>query len=422
MNLDWFRPRGYKHFDRPVCEKFALKATDPKFVSRHAFSPMIRYIKSEKRYRKTKGAERGKTKYKDRPIMYASHRDACILSYYSFLLGNELNDFYIKRGISENVIAYRPLGRGNYHFAADVFEFAKTNSPVTILAFDVTGFFDNLDHGLLKTRLKRMLNTVSLSDDWLRVFRHISRFHYVELEKLRENPKYAESLKAKGREPIATILDLKASGIAFKPNPTPNVGIPQGTPISATLSNLYMIDFDLAAKAYCDGIGGLYRRYSDDILVICKDEFAAQAEATIGGLVRAEKLELSIAKTERTRFDHTAPAHLPKKAAQYLGFNFHPDGVYIRASSLSRQWRKMKRAFKRTQRVAEEAIAKGRSSKVYTKRLRRRFTPLQFRNFSSYARRSANAFGQGEKISRQLKRFERAVFEKLKLLDTVGED
>ena len=53
--------------------------------------------------------------------------------------------------------------------------------------------------------------------------------------------------------------------------------------------------------------------------------------------------------------------------------------------------------------------------------MRKRFTSVATRNFSSYARRSAKLFDNGDVILRQLKRFEREAereFQCLKDLDT----
>lgn len=70
MKHKWFRPRKYKHFDAPVGEAFADKVYDPAFIENHAWSPLIHYVKSVKRYK----PKTGKTEDKDRPIMFASHR------------------------------------------------------------------------------------------------------------------------------------------------------------------------------------------------------------------------------------------------------------------------------------------------------------------------------------------------------------
>lgn len=414
LKPNWFKERKYKHFDVPVCLAFAARIT-PSFVISHPFSPFIYYVKEEKRYKK----KENKTIIKQRPIMYASHRDACILSYYANDLGERLNNFYEEQGIGDNVIAYRALKKGNYDFAAEAYDFAKKNSPVTILAFDVTGFFDNLDHALLKERLKRILKVTSLSEDWYRVLRYITRFRFVSLDDLKAHPIFGDRIKTAKTKLIASTAELKAAGIKFHKNPKTISGIPQGTPISATISNLYMIDFDVAARSFCDKIGGMYRRYSDDILVICKTENAAAVEAKILSLIGNEKLELSVDKTERVVFDRDSKSFISSRSAQYLGFTMHKDGAVIRSSSLSRQWRKMRRAFKRIRKIAEAEILAGRADKAYTKKLRRRFTALQFRNFSSYGRRSAAAFGGDEKIMKQIRRFEREAESQLNELKTI---
>ncbi|TBZ30957.1 Reverse transcriptase [Rhizobium leguminosarum bv. viciae] len=400
----WFAPRRYRHFDRQVGLSFAKKVLQPDIVTRHSFSPLIHYVKSEKRYT----PKEHKTKAKDRSIMFASHRDACILSYYACLLNQLLEATYASRDIGESVIAYRSLGKGNYHFASDVYRYAHSNAPVAILAYDVTKFFDTLDHRLLKSRLGGLLGVGRLSEDWFKVFRYMTKFRFVRLEDLRAQPEFLKSMQRKTRDPIATIAEVKLAGVAIHENP--NVyGIPQGTPISAAFSNLYMLDFDMEMSAYCRSIGALYRRYSDDILVVCKLEYARYVEVKIEDLLAANALQISRDKTEVSEFDPANTALASRRAAQYLGFTFHGDGAAIRPSSLSRQWRKMRKGFRRTRDVATKAIAQGKASKVYTKKLRKRFTSVAARNFSSYARRSAKFFENGELILRQLRRFEREV-------------
>ncbi|WP_283196530.1 antiviral reverse transcriptase Drt2 [Rhizobium sp. BT04] len=404
IDFGWFAPRGYRHFDRQVGQSFAKKVLQPDFVEAHSFSPLIHYVKSEKRYK----PKVHKTRLKDRAIMFASHRDACVLSCYAWLLNHRLEAAYASHEIDENVIAYRSLGKGNYHFASDVYRYARSNAPVAILAYDVTKFFDTLDHRLLKTRLRRLLGVENLPESWFKVFRFMTKFRFVRLDDLRAQPTFLQSLQRKTRDPIATIAEVKEAGIPIHENPNA-FGIPQGTPISAAFSNLYMLDFDIAMSAYCRSIGALYRRYSDDILVVCKLEHARDVEVKIEDLLAADALEISRDKTEVSEFDPANAALASRKAAQYLGFTFHGEGATIRPSSLSRQWRKMRKGFRRTRDVAAKAIAQGKASKVYTKKLRKRFTSVAARNFSSYARRSAKLFDNGDMILRQLRRFEKEV-------------
>ena len=146
----WLKSRRYRHFDLHVGEAFVPKVMDSRFVAGHRFSPLLHYTKVEKRYKKDPVTTHRAMTSKERPIKYASHRDACILAYYAHLLNEALDARYAVDGTGENAIAYRALGRSNGDFAAEAFRFAQANAPVVILAFDVTSFFDTFDHGLLK--------------------------------------------------------------------------------------------------------------------------------------------------------------------------------------------------------------------------------------------------------------------------------
>jgi len=400
----------------PVCEAFAEKVMQPNFVERHSFSPLLHYFKKTRRYKR----DEKKTKTKNRPIMYASHRDACIFSFYSTKINKLLDNFYKNNRLNDNIIAYRALKRANYDFSAAAFQYAVDHAPCVILAFDVSGFFDNLNHLLLKNRLKALLGLASLPEDWHQIFKVITKFHYVKLTELEVRARFVMALNASGAGPIATVAELKAAEVPFHQNEKVVAGIPQGTPISAALSNLYMIEFDMNARDYCDSIGALYRRYSDDILIICPPDTAMKAKAKIEELISAEKLELSAEKTEHTLFDPGSTALHGAQCAQYLGFSYYPGGAGIRPGSLSRQWRKMRRSIRKTGKLAKVAIASGLAKKIYTKKLRRRFSPLQFRNFSSYARRSAAAFGAGEKITEQARRIERRFEREMRELEKMN--
>lgn len=392
----WFKPRNYRHLDVPVSAGFAKFVEDPKVVAAHSFLPHFHYIKKTRRYR----AELRKTEFKERPIMYPSHRDGCILSLYASRLNEALEARYAAAGLSEAVIAYRKLAKGNYDFAKEVHDAATAMSPCSILCFDVTKFFDTLDHRLLKARLKNLLGVAELGADWYAVFRQVTRFSFVKIEDLKAIPEIAVRFTRCSKAPVATIAELKLRGVAIKQNPD-KFGIPQGTPISSALSNLYMIDFDAKLLAFCNSIGGLYRRYADDILVVCPPAHAAAAEALVTAALGAEKLAINPDKTERKTF-----SSLTFDQAQYLGFRLFNGGARIRESSLSRQWRKLRRSVRRTARVGQKAMDAGKATKIFTQKLRKRFGAHPVRNFSSYARRSANSL-KSKLIIRQVRRLEK---------------
>ncbi len=409
-------------------EAFAEKATNPLYVEQHSFSPLLHFLKREKRYKKLPDGSR-KIHKKERPIKFASHRDACIFSFYSTQLNDKLEWYYRKSILSDCVIAYRATGKANYHFAAQAREYALAHSPVSILAFDVTSFFDNLSHVGLKRRLRQVLEVDELPPDWFKVLRAMTKFHFVDLDELKNNPNFKDRFTEQGSfKPIAKISELKAAGITFHNNPEiiNKRGIPQGTPLSAAFSNLFMIDFDKAAKDYCQSIDALYLRYSDDILVICPSQVAEDAERTIVDLISAEGLEIATSKTERTNIDVARSLSSNSRTAQYLGFCFNEKSAILRPSSLARQWRKMRRAIRKAKLQSLISRTNGGDGSVFTKKLYRRFSFIQVsdgnqlrtvRSFSSYARRSAKAFGAEQKILHQVRRFEREAARQIQALN-----
>jgi RNA-directed DNA polymerase len=216
-------------------------------------------------------------------------------------------------------------------------------------------------------------------------------------------------LVTKTQRLIGTVNEIIEAGITITKNPNA-FGIPQGTPISSVFSNVYLLDFDRKLLATCTALGALYQRYSDDILVICPLGNEAEISAIVEHCLKEHGLKLADGKTDQQLFDTKAPT-----SYQYLGFNVSPEGAIIRPSSLARQWRKAKRAIRIAEQTGLEAISKGKADKIYVAKLRRRFSPVGARNFSSYARRADKAFGSN-KISRQISRLERKVDSEIRAL------
>jgi RNA-directed DNA polymerase len=399
----WFASGGYKHLDVQIGNAFAAKTAQSGFVTAHSWLPLIKYIKRVKRYKPNAGKV-GKTVFKDRTIC-THHTEMRAFSSVSALLDKH----YTSNNLSDVVIAYRKLGKANYHFSADAFRFAKRTMPCMALCFDISGFFDHLDHRILKDRLKRILNVKELSSDWYSVFRAVTKYCAIERSDLENHPIFGRRFADQSHRLIATIAEINESGIQITSNPN-KFGIPQGTPISSPFSNLYLLDFDAKMLATCVACGALYQRYSDDVLVICPMGEEAKIIDAVQGYLIEHHLELAADKTDVQRFDPKAPA-----AFQYLGFNISPSGAVIRQSSLARQWRKAKRAINAAKRTGAAAILAGKANKIFVSSLRRRFSPVGSRNFSSYARRADAAFG-AKKISRQVAKLERRIDSEIRAL------
>lgn len=392
----WFRPRGYRHFDVPVGTRWAL-AVDANFVSQHSWSPLIHRVKKTKRYK----PKDHRTVTKERDIMFASHRDACILDKYSADLVQRLDAWYVEVGLEHTAIAYRSLGKSNYHFATIVQNYVQSHDPVTILCFDVTGFFDNINHSKLKRRLKWLLNVTELPDDWFKVFRAVTKYRRVTQIDLKNNTVFAARMKTKrSGAPIATLKELIATGIEIHKN-VDGHGIPQGTPISASMSNLYMVDLDQKLKAEAERCGALYQRYSDDMLIACHPDQAYELEAFLIAAVSDEALTVQTTKTERCELSGNQETRF-----QYLGYHMGYVEALIRPGSMSKQWSSARRSIRKAERAGKARFVAGKADQIYTKKLRSRLTHVGPRNFIAYVNRSADEL-KSKSLKLQAKRLHR---------------
>ena len=305
-NHPWYRPRRYLHFDPPISFKQAQKlVTCPKKVAAHSFYPLLSYqITTEKIFRnpRTKKLEK---KIKPRGIAYAAHLDSYIYSYYAWKLGSLYEDKLREKEIDDHVLAFRSLGKSNVDFAAQAFRTINLKGECSAVALDITGFFDNIDHDLLKRSWASLLGVKKLPEDHYAVYKSLTRFSIVKRNEVFElldisahNPKF-------GRHRICDANDfrekIRKSGLIETNNK--KKGIPQGTPISALLSNIYMIEFDKLMCQAMEKIGGEYFRYCDDMLfVLPKDTRDMIAGKLVKENIKKLELDINTDKTEIRNF------------------------------------------------------------------------------------------------------------------------
>jgi len=405
-----FRPRSYLHFDSPIGKEAAeALATSSERVSGHSFYPFIsRRITSTKI---KKGAE-GKIERKPpkvREIAYAAHKDSQIYAHYGDILMSQHESKLRERGLTESVTAFRSIERkSNIHFANEVFEFIRQSGPCSVLAMDVRDFFGSLDHDSLKSSWCRLLGVERLSEDHFKVFKSLSRYTSVALDEVQEAlglpddgaagvRGYRLCSPSEFREKIRGLCVTNISG----------KGIPQGSPMSAVLSNIYLLEFDQAVNDFVKAHGGLYRRYCDDILVVLPtDESLKECRQLIEDRLADLKLPVSAEKTEEFTFVSQGDRLWVRKPLQYLGFTFDGRFKRLRPASIARYYKKMRAGVRRAKAIRARADVRrgvGFTTWLKRKKVYNLYSYVGRHNFISYAFRASRIMNEPG-IKKQVKR------------------
>ncbi|QEY25902.1 antiviral reverse transcriptase Drt2 [Neisseria zalophi] len=422
----WFKKRGYLHFDSPMNEEQAYKlVSSPRNVITNSFYPFISHKLSIPKLKKDEDGKLTRDP-KPREISYASHKDSHIFSYYAYLL-NEKYEELLKnefKSINNSVLAFRKLGKNNIDFAFQAFKYIKEVKNCTAIALDISNFFGNLDHKILKEKWCKVLGKERLPDDHFSVFKAITQYTTISRDKIYEefnislhtprsnnrkkicSPKEFRELRNKNR----TLFENKL----FISNK--NKGIPQGSPISALLSNIYMIDFDIKLNKKIMELQGLYLRYCDDILCIVPTseihnikEFIEKEKEFIEKEIDNLNLKINSKKTEIISFEYDLNKQkiINEKRLQYLGFILHNESITIRPAAFTKYSRKMKRGVslaKQTQRKYNRIRQKNNqdNKELFKKKLYTTYSHFGKRNFISYGKKAAKTMNSPQ-IRKQLK-------------------
>lgn len=399
----WYKVKGYPHIGLPLtyadAERVAQYVMNPAKVKAHAFKPFIFRETKLRKFRRDiddygHNMSKRTPEEKTRPINYASHFDAQVYSYY----GHELNKRYEERlkkiNISECVTAYRFVpredkpskGKSSVHFAKDAFDAIKDfpEDEFSVRVIDISSFFDTLNHKYLKQKWADVWQkgSVSLEPDHYNLFKSLTRPSYIHEHQLFNQCKNEIWIKKRnGGYRTKRISGKKYlhenDAVAFCKNDefekkvlraglvnkkdygdTPTrkrASIPQGTPISAVLANIYMLDFDLAIYTWLSKRGGYYRRYSDDMFFICRKGDEKELLCKIRDeLSNAGNLAFQDQKTQLVHFwrndgklqcavrNNETISWFRFKNLEYLGFEFDGEKILIKNASIAKYYRKMK--------------------------------------------------------------------------------
>lgn len=437
-----FLKKGYLHFDQRIwfpshLEEIRKIVSQPEKVAKWQFYPFVKVINSTPRFKYSKKHARPIQSIKRRPICYSAHKDSLIYGFYSHCLTEKYQQYIRQHEFSDCVLAYRTdlESKCNIQFASEVFDYIdKEIGECIVYALDIKSFFDTLNHKVLLANWRKVIDDIILPNDQYQLFKTLTRFGYVkeqaflrylgvDYNKLRVSSagmlnKNAPLGKA-GHLP-KTLLELspyskhsrlfnklRENGI-FRVNG--KLGIPQGSPMSAVLSNIYMLEFDTKLNTLAKQLGCRYRRYCDDILLICPTESAEKMKEEAYNQIEICELKIQKDKEEEIWFRKDSKGnlrafngkeirkntkrfkpdkeHLFYKTLQYLGFEFTGQDILIRSSSLCRYHRKRKRRINKSVKMAYSPRAKG--DKLLSKATLWRYSHVGSRNFLSYAYKCAS--------------------------------
>jgi len=442
----WYKNKGYPHLTNSYNlmvhnRSLEKKIKDTSFVAHYAFFPLFHINIKSRRYKavdvdnngvkkKVKTHSYWKNNIKEstaklRPLHYANHLDAMIFGCYSEMLQNNYEkELKSIPKLDKAVTAYRKIQteenpdkhKSNIHFAKEVFDEIKRRGElkeVAVLAFDIKSFFSNLNHKKLYEAWCNNLGKKKLPKDHLNVFKAATNFSFINKDQFRVKPPsknrrrsgFDEKKLAKIRNKHgvnAFFESAKAFRVAIKKgeiriykNPFrvngEMVGIPQGLPISATLANIYLKNFDLDILERIEKNNGFYRRYSDDIIVICEVHEMKDIEDFVLKAIKKYGVEISKEKTEKFIFKYAELDGINRfishkiengepninKPLSYLGFEYYGYQTLIKSANLSKFYRRMiysvKTKSKRAKKIAanqlgaKPVIFKNQLIRLYTK-------------------------------------------------------
>lgn len=382
-----FKNKMYAHFDnRKSIESVKDYVYNTKKVKEHSFLPFILDIHKMEKFNKENYLENLKenveekkkvTKEKKRNIMFSSHLDRYIYQLYNHKLNNAYNYYAKQNGINKCSVAYRNnlKGKNNISFAHNVFKFILDTENSYILVGDFKDFFEGLEHKYLKRMICKVLGKSNLDEDYYAVFKNITKYTYFDLGdickikgiKRKDVYKHTENIDSETGEKeyvfeleeIMTIEEInryKAKYLHYNNK----CGIPQGSAISSVLANIYMIDVDKKINDLVTSKNGLYRRYSDDFIVIIPNISKEEFEKIFNSIkeilnqngnpvLKDEKTRVYYYEEEKLKNinkDFLTSMQNTKNELEYLGFCFTGDKIKIRDKTMSKFYYRMYKKIK----------------------------------------------------------------------------
>lgn len=440
MNKDVYKysTKKYLHFDKITSFNSKVEKYVYEFEKNptHSFLPLIfneiniekfKHIKDDINDKnKHRNGHKIPVKEKVRPIMYASHIDNYIYKHYGLQL-NELYNLYVKENkFDSSVLAYRTNkhGKNNIHFAAEVINFIVENPKSFVYVGDYTGFFDNLNHEYLRKMINLLYSNNRMPNHQFKIYKSLTNYSYIHKEDINHFVAPDDELYSKRKysyfDDFSDFRRFKKMN-SYHYNDKKKVirtneddkGIPQGTAISAIYSNIYMLEIDKFISKLINNLGGIYRRYSDDFIIVIPDitekHFAKLREKIEHNIFVKTKMIIQEDKTNVMFFDgkvlRKVDSHKITKL-DYLGFVFDGTHVKMRDKSVNKFYRTAYRLINKGKIVSKKKGHVGDIKRLTYKRklyqnyhqlgertdIKYHYKQRQFGTFITYARKSQKIF------------------------------
>lgn len=454
----WYKPKGYTHFSPKLdnSQKTFVENYIIENLVTHNFFPLIHETLSARRYKAylNENGElfrshfdpiKNKPSKKPREIFYANHLDAQIYSYFSNeILGKEYERLLRADPIlSDSIIAYRKIpidktdrkskSKCNIHFANELFQEINRRKNCVVACYDIENFFPSLNHIYLKECWANLIGIENFTKSHEKVLNSLIKYSFVEMKDIIEqcsNSDLRLTHKSDFKKSDFNSYFISAKefrekiakkNLIYKHKPArPGEllkGIPQGTPISAFLANLYLLEFDkFIVEELVINLKCFYRRYSDDIAIVFNsfEEFTEWDDKLIKK-ISEHPLQLKINKQKtvvsKFSFDKGVMTSITKTELsnefssnnylKYLGFEYNGKNILLKSASLSKFYREMKMSIRNKANRADFAKRHNkkhprrekRDTKLYLTKLYSRFSHLGKNktksNYLSYVQRAS---------------------------------
>lgn len=357
--------KRYLHFDFPILKSEQKRLIDniSEEVKYHRYLPFIR---TDIVFRKYSSGENKGIHNKVRRLTLPSHHDALVYQYFCYQLSKRYEERVENTSVDNSAVAYRSNKHiSNINVAKEVVDFITNYGECWIIKGDFKSFFDTLDHNVLADNLYSLLGD-EYNSSYKKMLFALTKYRYVTRKTLEKQLKCAgikECYRRKNGR--AYVKNLKQLGDLIKNNQirfsSPNKkGIPQGTAVSAVLANIYMYKFDEWLAGIVEQRNGIYRRYSDDFIVVIptskensesiyklKKDIIGYCQNKICLTIESHKTKiLFYSKDQKQIYRFDGDKYSPYSLI-YLGFNFDGTSVSLKTGSIYKFVYRSKRSINR---------------------------------------------------------------------------